>query len=117
MDSRLKELGKVAEQKINTVFEQFVEKQASGKSNEELQKGDSEEEDTSDEEDNLNTLDSIDVANPGSNTAEECADGSDVINSDEDGSEDVAALAEEQSEISVSSSGSVNNLLEESDLE
>ena len=117
LDSRLKELGKVAEQKINTVFEQFVEKQASGKSNEELEKGDSEEEDTSDEEDNLNTLDSIDGANPDSKTAEECADGSDVINSDEDGSEDVAALAEEQSEISVSSSGSVNNLLEESDLE
>ena len=33
------------------------------------------------------------------------------------GSEDVASLAEEKSEISVSSSGSVNNLLEESDLE
>ena len=117
LDSRLKQLGKVAEQKINTVFEHFVEKQAAGKSPEELEKGDSEEEDTSDEEDNLNTLDSIDAANPDSNTAEECADGSDVINSDEDGSEDVASLAEEKSEISVSSSGSVNNLLEESDLE
>ena len=115
LDTKLMQLGKEAEVRINKVFEEFVEKQVT-KGQSDQEEDDTDQEDNSDEEEmNELTLENIQNNIESEDYNEESIDNVEDIfredtiedlNSDEDG--------EKRDELN-SSSGSLNDLLDESD--
>ena len=119
LDNKLLELGKVAERKINKVFEEYVEKQASGAKPNDDDDGDNtgQDSDTEVEEDEENvTLDHLSEAEEQSHSDGDASinDVVDLGSDDNIEKEDDDAISDPHSD---SSCGSINNLLEESDHE
>ena len=118
LDNKLLELGKVAEQKINKVFEEYVEKQASGaKPSDDDGDNTGQDSDTEVEEDEENvTLDHLSEAEEQSHSDGDASinDVVDLGSDDNIEKEDDDAISDPHSD---SSCGSINNLLEESDHE
>ena len=118
LDLKLQELGKVAEQKINKVFEDYAEKQAAGVKADDSDNTEPEEEDEDNESDNDKdgnddlTLD--DVEGHEDNIEEDNNSDNNEASSESETDDNEEELKDEELK-SDTSSGSINNLLEESD--
>lgn len=111
LDNKLVELGKVAEQKINKVFEEYVEKQASGAKPAGGEDDNSDEDSDTEPEDENITMDNLSEGDRDEATV------NDIVDLDDDDENDEVEDDAQSNPRSDSSSGSLNNLLEESDHE
>ena len=114
LDSKLVMLGKEAKERIDKVFEEYTEKQAAGVKNNEEESETEEEEEEEEEEDNDGDPDMESFVTEES--ALEVEETQPAIGGEE-GSEvdDVESLPRPMSECSIKSSGSLKDLLEDSD--
>ena len=112
LDNKLVELGKVAEQKINKVFEEYVEKQASGAKPAGGEDDNSDEDSDTEPEDENITMDNLSEGDRDEATVNDIVD----LDDDDDENDEIEDDAQSNPR-SDSSSGSLNNLLEESDHE